>query len=89
MAASGKIPLIELRNIGPASAGWLAACGIRTAADLRAVGALAAYRRVKRREKRACLMLLYALEAAMRDVNVNALSAADKRELKLRAVYDG
>ena len=59
-------PLARLKNIGPVSAQHLAAAGIETEADLRALGAAAAYRRVKHREPRhTSVVLLYALEGAL------------------------
>ena len=37
----------KIRNVGPKSAAWLRQIGIRTEADLRRVGSIEAYRRVK------------------------------------------
>lgn len=55
----------KLRNIGPKSAAWLRQTGIRTQEDLEAVGALAAFVRVKRAGFKPSLNLLYALEGAI------------------------
>ncbi|MDY0021364.1 TfoX/Sxy family protein [Arenimonas caeni] len=55
----------KLRNIGPKSAAWLRQTGIRTHEDLVAVGALAAFVRVKRAGFKPSLNLLYALEGAI------------------------
>ena len=58
-------PLTAPRNIGAVSARRLAAVGIAKEEDLRAVGAVAAYRRVKHSEPRhTSLNLLYALEGS-------------------------
>ena len=54
----------KLRNIGPKSAAWLRQTGVRSQEDLEAVGALAAYVRVKRAGFKPSLNLLYALEGA-------------------------
>jgi len=76
-------PLSALRNLGPASARWLAEAGIRTESDLRALGAVAAYRRVKHIYPReVTLLMLYALEGALRDVPWNALPENVKARLK-------
>lgn len=55
----------ELRNLGPKSVDMLHAAGIRSVAQLRALGATAAYVRVKRRSPQASLNLLYALAGAL------------------------
>jgi len=57
----------KLRNIGPKSMAWLRQTGVRTLDDLKAVGALAAYVRVKRAGFKPSLNLLYALEGAILD----------------------
>jgi hypothetical protein len=57
----------KLRNIGPKSAAWLRQVGLRTEADLVAVGPVEAYMRVRRAGFKPTLNLLYALEGALRD----------------------
>jgi DNA transformation protein len=80
-AASAE--LARLRNLGPVSAGWLVAAGIRSAAELRALGAVAAYHRVAtHRSGDASLNLLYALEGALRGVRWDLLPAADRAALR-------
>jgi DNA transformation protein len=75
--------LSALRNLGPASARWLAEAGIRNESDLRALGAVAAYRRVKHmRPREVTLLMLYALEGALRDMPWNALPEGVKARLK-------
>ncbi|MCO4764400.1 MAG: TfoX/Sxy family protein [Myxococcales bacterium] len=71
-----------MRNIGPKSRQWLWQVGIRTLADLREVGAPAAFAMVKSMEPRATLNLLWGLEGAVRDCDWRALSDADKAALK-------
>ena len=56
---------VKIRNIGPKSMAWLRQTGIRTLEDLQAVGALAAFVRIKRAGFRPSLNLLYALEGAV------------------------
>ena len=57
----------KLRNIGPKSMAWLRQTGVRSLDDLKAVGSLAAYVRVKRAGFKPSLNLLYALEGAILD----------------------
>jgi hypothetical protein len=57
----------KLRNIGPKSMAWLRQTGVRSLDDLKAVGALSAFVRVKRAGFRPSLNLLYALEGAILD----------------------
>ncbi len=56
---------LKLRNIGPKSAAWLRQVGLRTEDELRAIGALEAFMRVKRAGFKPSLNLLYALEGAL------------------------
>jgi DNA transformation protein and related proteins len=55
----------KLLNVGPKSAAWLRQVGVRTQADLEALGAVAAFMKVKRAGFRPSLNLLYALEGAL------------------------
>jgi DNA transformation protein and related proteins len=57
--------LAELPNLGPQSVDMLRQAGIADLAQLRALGAVAAYRRVKRHAPSASLNLLWALEGAL------------------------
>lgn len=57
----------KLRNIGPKSMAWLRQTGVRSLDDLKSVGALAAFVRVKRAGFKPSLNLLYALEGAILD----------------------
>ncbi len=60
-------PIDTLPGIGPVTQGWLLEAGIGTADDLRSIGALEAYRRLKfMLPRRVNLNALYALEAALR-----------------------
>jgi DNA transformation protein len=56
---------VKIRNIGPKSMAWLRQTGVRTLEELQAVGALAAFVRIKRAGFRPSLNLLYALEGAI------------------------
>ena len=54
-----------LRNLGPVSKRMLAAAGITSVQTLRELGAVEAYRRVRSRDPRASLNLLWALQGAV------------------------
>jgi DNA transformation protein len=57
----------SLPGVGPATQGWLEETGIRTVGDLRSMGSLEAYRRLKFMfPRRVSLNALYGLEAALR-----------------------
>lgn len=75
----------KLRNIGPKSAAWLRQTGIRTQEDLVAVGALAAYVRVKRAGFKPSLNLLYALEGAILGCHWQEIPEERRSELVLAA----
>ena len=80
MSSDGK-----LLNIGPKSAAWLRQTGIRTQQDLEAVGALAAYVRVKRAGFKPSLNLLYALEGAIVGCHWQEIPESRRSELVLAA----
>jgi DNA transformation protein len=75
-------PLESVLNLGPASSAWLAEVGIHTLADLKKVGAVAAYQMVKKNQKKVSLNLLYALHGALTGVRWDRLTAAEKARLK-------
>jgi DNA transformation protein len=78
--------LMRLKNIGPASVRQLCEVGIEDAAALRRLGALAAYRRLKHAfPRQVSLVMLYALEGALRDCHWNHLPPAVKERLKAAA----
>ncbi len=73
----------KLLNIGPKSAAWLRQVGIRTLEDLRRLGAVGAFLKVKKAGFRPSLNLLYALAGAERGCHWTALSAEDKNAMVL------
>ncbi len=75
----------NLRNIGPKSAAWLRQVGLKTAEDLRAVGSLEAFIRVKRAGFKPSLNLLYALEGALLDCHWQEIPAERRGELLIAA----
>ena len=79
--------LTALKNIGPASARQLREVGIDSAAALRKLGALDAYRRLKHAFPReVTVVMLYALEGALRDCHWNHLPPGVKDRLKASTV---
>lgn len=58
-------PLASLQNLGPRSAQMLTHAGITSPEQLRALGSVAAFARVKRSDAHASLNLLWALEGAL------------------------
>jgi DNA transformation protein len=78
--------LTRLKNIGPASARQLQEVGIGDAAALRKLGAQGAYYRLKHAFPReVSLVMLYALEGALRNCHWNRLPPGVKDELKSAA----
>ena len=60
-------PVDSLPGIGPVTLGWLKEIDIRSVGDLRSIGSVEAYRRLKfMLPRRVNLNALYALEAALR-----------------------
>jgi hypothetical protein len=75
----------KLRNIGPKSAAWLRQTGVRTLDDLKEVGALSAYVRIKRAGFKPSLNLLYALEGAILDCHWQEIPGERRSELVIAA----
>jgi hypothetical protein len=75
----------KLRNIGPKSAAWLRQVGLRTEADLVAVGPVEAYMRVRRAGFKPTLNLLYALEGALCDCHWQDVPEARRQQLAQEA----
>ena len=82
-------PVVSLPGIGPKTARWLGEIGIESEAELRAVGAAAAYRRLKQHEPQAVtLNALWALHAALTGIPWTSIPPDDKARLK-HEVRDG
>ncbi|MCC6560414.1 MAG: TfoX/Sxy family protein [Xanthomonadales bacterium] len=75
----------KIRNVGPKSAAWLRQVGIKTDDEVRAIGSLEAFMKVKRAGFKPSLNLLYALEGAVLDCHWTALTAERKGELVAEA----
>lgn len=75
----------KIRNVGPKSAAWLRQIGIRTEADLRRIGSIEAYRRVKLAGFKPTLNLLYSMAGAEDDCHWTQLAEERKAALVLAA----
>lgn len=73
--------LLRLKNLGMATVNILHAIGINTYADLRQVGAVEAYKRIKARDINVSKVMLYALQGALMDVHWNDLAPDLKQRL--------
>lgn len=73
--------LLELKNLGVASVNILRAVGINSYDDLKQLGAVEVYRRVKRRGINVSKVMLYALEGALLDIHWKNLGPAAKARL--------
>lgn len=71
----------KIRNVGPKSAAWLRQVGVRTIEDLRAVGVIETFLKVKRAGFRPSLNLLYAMQGALDDCHWADLPDGTKASL--------
>lgn len=77
--------LTQLKNLGPQSVQWLESAGITSADELRRLGSVLAYKIVKHRHPEVNLLMLYALEGALRDLPYNGLPPDLRAQLKADA----
>ncbi len=82
------IPVENLRNLGATSAEWLREIGVHTREELKCMGPVVAYRLVKQRRPNASLNLLWAMAAALADVDWRELSPQAKARLRQEAEED-
>ena len=79
----------RLPSLGPKSEAWLREVGINTEEELRAIGAIAAYRRLKHWNPRlVSLNALYALHAALNGLHWRAVDGDTKARLRAEAGDD-
>jgi DNA transformation protein and related proteins len=74
--------MTRIRNLGPVSRSWLAAIEVHSIEDLREIGAVDAYRVLALRGYRVSLNLLWAMEAALRDLHWMELDQATRDRIK-------
>ena len=83
MSKREELPVSSLRNLGPKSGMMLREAGISTIEELRLLGPVKAYARVKAlRPKGASLNLLWAMAAGLEHRDWRELSTAEKAELE-------
>lgn len=80
--ASAPKSISQMRNLGPKTEQMLREIGVASEADLRAMGAVEAYRRLKFSNAGASLNALYAMEAALRDIDWRSLTREEKEKLR-------
>ena len=73
----------KIKNIGPKSAAWLRQVGVRSEEEIRELGSMEIFMKVKKAGFKPSLNLLYALEGAVQDCHWTALSSERKSELVL------
>lgn len=73
--------LAECKNLGTASINILHAVGINSYEDLKNVGSVETYLRIKKRNIHVSKVMLYALEGALMDVHWNKLTPQLKETL--------
>lgn len=82
----GERALDQLKNIGPVTVRQLGEVGIGSEQQLREVGALEAFRRLRRAfPRRITLMCLYALQGALLDCHSGELPPEVKDQLRQMA----
>ena len=79
--------LTSMRNIGREMARKLTAAGIGSPEELARAGSKQAYFQLKALYPQVCLVHLYALEGAVRDVDFNCLPEDTKADLKAFSDY--
>lgn len=79
----GTVPAEKIRNIGPKSAAWLRQVGIRSTAEIQALGAFGVFLKVRKAGFKAGLNLLYALAGAQDGCHWQALQPERKAGLLL------
>jgi hypothetical protein len=75
-------PLESLRNLGPKSCRWLREVGIHTISQLRQIGPVGAFQLVRQKSPRTSINLLWAIAAALADIDWRKLPAHTKQQLR-------
>lgn len=73
--------LHQLKNLGAASVNILHAIGVRSSADLKTLGPVEAYVRIKQRGIQVSKVMLYALQGALLGIHWNDLEPDLKQRL--------
>ena len=78
-----SVAAVKIRNVGPKSAAWLRQVGIRTEEEVKAIGSIEVFFKVKKAGFKASLNLLYALEGAVLGCHWTEVSTERRSELLL------
>lgn len=78
-----KAPLESLANLGPKSTSFLAAAGVTNFEELKCLGSVAVYAKVKQVEPRASLNLLWALEGELTGLHWRKVAKEHRTSLLL------
>ena len=73
--------LLELKNLGNTSINWLKAIGVQSQQDLKSIGPVEAYIRIKQRGIKVSKVLLYALHGALTDTHWADIEPDVKQQL--------
>lgn len=74
-------PIHELNSLGPKSASWLVDVGIKTENDLNKSGPVIAYLKVKQKNPKASLNLLWGIFAAINNMDWREIDSKTKAKL--------
>lgn len=75
------VPVEQLKNLGATSTAWLHEINVHTRTDLERVGPAEAFCLIRRKQPAATYNLLWALAAALRDIDWRELSEEEKQAL--------
>lgn len=91
MTSTQMHELARTANLGPKSARALVGAGVRSLAQLRRLGSVAAYAKVKRHDPTVSLNLLWALEGAISGLHWQVVAREHRTSLLLAldALQDG
>lgn len=80
---ASTLPLSDCPNLGPVSAALLAGVGVHTLEQLRQLGSVAVYARLKRSGVRMSLNLLWAMEGVLTGVHWQVVAREHRASLLL------
>lgn len=83
-----EVEVRHLKNIGPQSAKWLEAVGIHTRSDLKSVGVINAFRKMRGHGYNVTPVMLYGLQGALMNLHWNRLPSKLKDQLRNQARAD-
>jgi DNA transformation protein and related proteins len=81
-------PVSAIRNLGPKSAAMFARAGITSAEEIEALGAVAAFRRLKASGARPSVTMLYALAAGLSGRDWTFLTPDERADLRRAAAVE-